>query len=233
VLIEGLTAEAFATNCYVVAPRAGGECVVVDPGIGVGPRLDAVLEHHGLRPVAVALTHGHLDHTFSVTPVCGARDIPAYIHAADVHQLADPLSGLTPDLVAAIGGQLEWTEPEAIAELPDNGVITLAGLEITVDHAPGHTPGSVLFRLPGGEDAAPYCLSGDVLFAGSIGRTDYPGGDPAAMDDSLRTKILPLDDDTVVLPGHGPRTTIGDERRTNRFLRQVDEGHMRAPTRGN
>ncbi|MGH8792338.1 MAG: MBL fold metallo-hydrolase [Stackebrandtia sp.] len=232
-LIEGLAAEAFATNCYVVASEAGSECVVVDPGIGIEKRLDEVLERRRLRPVAVLATHGHLDHTFSITPVCGARDIPAYIHSDDAELLADPLKGLSRDIQAMFAGNLSWTEPDDVAELRDGDVLRLAGLEIAVDHAPGHTPGSVLFRLPGDDAAEAYCLSGDVLFAGSIGRTDFPGGSAMQMARSLRDKILPLDDDTAVLPGHGPRTTIAAERRANPFLRQVgDDGHIEAPTRG-
>jgi glyoxylase-like metal-dependent hydrolase (beta-lactamase superfamily II) len=212
-------AEAFGTNCYVVAPAAGEECVVVDPGIGVGPRLDDLLAEHRLRPVAVLLTHGHIDHTFSAAPVCGARGITAYVHPDDRDLLADPAKGLSADIGLLFGGRLPYSEPDDVAELPDGAPITLAGLEFTVDHAPGHTRGSVLFRLPGGD--AGICLSGDVLFAGSIGRTDLPGGDLAAMMASLRDKVLPLPDDTVVLPGHGPTTTIGRERATNPFLLEV------------
>lgn len=232
-LIESLVAEAFATNCYVVASEAGSECVVVDPGIGVGQQLDEVLNRLRLQPVAVLLTHGHLDHTFSVTPVCGARGIPAYIHPADAELLADPLKGLTPDIRAMLGGRLEWTEPDDVAELTDGGTVELAGVRFTIDHAPGHTAGSVLFHAPGDDEAGGYCLAGDVLFAGSIGRTDMPGGSTEAMMESLRTKILPLDDGVTVLPGHGPRTTMERERRTNPYLRQVmSDGHMEAPTRG-
>ena len=217
-LIEGFPATAFATNCYVVAPAAGEGCIVVDPGVDVVPRLDAVLREHRLRPVAVLLTHGHLDHTFSVTPVCGAREVPAYIHGDDAYRLEDPAAALSPQLVAAFAGTLEWTEPDDVRTMTDGTVLDLAGLEVTVDHAPGHTEGSVLFRLPGDGDVPPVCLAGDVLFAGSIGRTDLPGGDMAAMTRSLRTRILPLPDETVVLPGHGPRTTIGRERSANPFL---------------
>jgi hydroxyacylglutathione hydrolase len=226
-LVVGFPAEAFGTNCYVVAPAAGEQCVVVDPGIGVIDQLDALLAEHRLRPVAVMLTHGHLDHTFSVTPVCGARGITAYIHPADRALLTDPAKGLSADMNTLFGGRLPWTEPDDVAALPDGGEISIAGLSITVDHAPGHTGGSVLFRLPG--DDAPLCFSGDVLFAGSIGRTDLPGGDPAAMTVSLREKILPLADETVVLPGHGPATTIGRERASNPFLREASPA---SPTRG-
>ena len=98
-------------------------------------------------------------------------------------------------------------------------MVDLAGLALTVDHAPGHTRGSVMFRTPG--DDAPLCFSGDLLFAGSIGRSDLPGGDPGAMLASLRDKVLPLPDETVVLPGHGPRTTIGRERAGNPYLLDV------------
>lgn len=229
-LIESVVAEAFATNCYVVASGTGSECVVVDPGIGIAARLEEVVERHRLRPVAIMLTHGHFDHTFSVVPVGGARGINAYIHPGDRAQLSDPFASLPPQFEAMAGG-LSWSEPEDVAELPGDGTISLAGIDFAVDHAPGHTPGSVLFRTTGPE--AEYCLSGDVLFAGSIGRTDFPGGDTAAMERSLADKILPLDDATVVLPGHGPSTTIGDERRANPFLRRIAQsGHTEAPTRG-
>ena len=221
-LVAGFPAQLFGTNCYVVAPGPGEECVVVDPGVGVDDELDELLREHRLRPVAVLLTHGHLDHVYAVTPVCGARGIPAYVHADDRYRLDDPVALLGPDLRAALGGRLTWTEPDDVRALGDGDVLDLAGLEVTVDHAPGHTEGSVLFRLPGGgDDEPPACLSGDVLFAGSVGRTDLLGGDPAAMLRSLRDKVLPLADETVVLPGHGPATTVGRERRSNPFLAEA------------
>src|SRR5262245_21039265 len=99
-------AEAFGTNCYVIAPAAGEECVVVDPGVGVNPRLDELLADNRLQPVAVMLTHGHIDHTFSVAPVCGARGIPAYVHPGDREMLADPTKGLSSDLRLLFGGRL-------------------------------------------------------------------------------------------------------------------------------
>lgn len=230
-LVTGFPAEAFGTNCYVVATGPGEQCLVVDPGIGVLDQLDEVLAQHRLHPAAVLLTHGHLDHTFSVAPVCGARGITAYVHPADSEMLADPSKGLSMDLSALFGGRLSYTEPEDVAELTDGATLSLAGLEITVDHAPGHTGGSVLFRLPGAgttAEAEQICLSGDVLFSGSIGRTDLPGGSTETMLTSLRDKILPLADDTVVLPGHGPATTIGRERASNPYLRDL----IPAPTRG-
>jgi hydroxyacylglutathione hydrolase len=235
VLVATVPAQAFGSNCYVVAAAAGEQCVVIDPGIGVIDGLDEVLAEHRLRPAAVLLTHGHLDHTFSVTPVCGARGITAYIHPADRELLADPAKALSVDLAALFGGRLPYAEPEDVAALPDAGQITVAGIELTVDHAPGHTRGSALFRVP--DSDGQLCFTGDVLFAGSIGRTDLPGGDSAAMLASLRDKVLPLPDETVVLPGHGPSTTIGRERVSNPFLRGLGaagtgDARIDAPERG-
>ena len=231
-LITGFPAAAFGTNCYVVAPERGAECVVVDPGIGVVDQLDEVLAELGLKPVAVLLTHGHIDHTFSVTPVCGARDVPAYLHPDDDGMLHDPLVGISPETAALFGGRLEWTEPDDVRPLTDGEVLRIAGLELTVDHAPGHTRGSVLFRLPEDADDPEVCLSGDVLFAGSIGRTDLPGGDHDTMLHSLATKILTLPDQVVVLPGHGAQTTIGRDRASNPFLQHLPTIDVPAPHRG-
>jgi hydroxyacylglutathione hydrolase len=234
VLIAGFPAAAFGTNCYVLAPGPGEHCVVVDPGVEVVDQLDAVLAQHRLQPVAVLLTHGHIDHTFSVAPVCGARGIPAYIHPDDNGLLADPMGGLSAETRAMFGGRLQWSEPDDVKPMADGEVLALAGLEITVDHAPGHTRGSVAFRLPYDDDVPEVMLSGDLLFAGSIGRTDLPGGDHATMLRSLAEKVLPLRDEVVVLPGHGEQTTIGRERLTNPFLQGLETGTTgaAAPRRG-
>ena len=225
-LVTGFPADAFGTNCYVVATGPGEQCVVIDPGIGVTDHLDEILAAHRLHPAAVLLTHGHLDHTFSVAPVCGARGIPAYIHPDDRDLLADPAKGLSADMTALFGGRLPYTEPDDVVVLADGTPLAIAGLEFVVDHAPGHTRGSVLFRTEG--DDAPLCFSGDVLFAGSVGRTDLPGGDWPTMLASLRDRVLPLADSTVVLPGHGPQTTIGRERASNPFLRELVDRSARA-----
>ena len=228
-LVAGFPSDTFGTNCYVVATAPGEQCLVIDPGLNVVGQLDALLEEHRLTPAAVLLTHGHLDHTFSVTPVCGARGITAYIHPEDREMLADPAKGLSTDLTELFGGRFEWSEPDDVAPLADGSTLTIAGVELRVDHAPGHTRGSVLFRTKGDpvEGPEPLCFSGDVLFAGSIGRTDLPGGDMGSMRESLRDKILPLDDATVVLPGHGPATTVGQERAANPYLRDLREGPRR------
>jgi glyoxylase-like metal-dependent hydrolase (beta-lactamase superfamily II) len=189
---------------------------VIDPGIGVTGQLDEVIAEHRLHPVAVLLTHGHFDHTFSVLPVCQARDVPAYIHPDDRRQLADPWSGVGLPVGTPLFGSLTFAEPDDVRELGSHDKISIAGLDFAVTHAPGHSAGSVVFGLAG--DDADVLFSGDVLFAGSIGRTDLPGGSMAEMERSLRTVILPMDDSTVVHPGHGPATTIARERRANPYL---------------
>jgi hydroxyacylglutathione hydrolase len=213
VLITGFPAGSFAANCFLVAPERGAECVIIDPGEDAGPGIADIVAEHRLKPVAVLLTHGHIDHVWSVAPVCGARGIPAYIHPDDRALLSDPARGLPLGAGQQLFGGLEFTEPDDVRELADGTVLNLAGLEITVNHAPGHTPGSVVFH----SDPA-VMFSGDLLFAGSIGRTDLPGGDTAAMMDSLARVCLRLPDETRVLPGHGPATTIGVERASNQFL---------------
>ena len=218
-LVAGFPAGPPGTNCWVVAPVAGHECVVIDPGIGAAAPLDELLARHRLRPAAVVLTHGHFDHTFSVVPVCGARGIPAYIHPDDRHQLADPWSGIGAPSGTPLFGQLAFSEPDDVRELSDGQVLSLAGVELTARLAPGHTPGSVAFSLVTPDE--PLFFSGDLLFAGSIGRVDLPGGSEEAMVGSLRRVVLPLEDATVVHPGHGESTTIGRERATNPFLRMA------------
>ncbi|HEY2272116.1 MAG TPA: MBL fold metallo-hydrolase [Jatrophihabitantaceae bacterium] len=219
VLITGFPSDVTATNCWVVAPGDGEQCVVVDPGIGVTGQLDEVLADHRLHPVAVLLTHGHFDHTFSVLPVCQARDVPAYIHPTDRWQLNDPWTGVNMRPNTAMFGSLTIAEPDDVRELADGEKISLAGLEFAVRHAPGHTEGSVVFGLAG--ESEPVLFTGDVLFAGSIGRVDFPGGSMAEMQRSLRDVILPMEDATLVHAGHGPSTTIARERATNPFLQDL------------
>jgi hydroxyacylglutathione hydrolase len=215
VLVAGFPAGSFGTNCYVVAPAAGEECVVVDPGQDATRGVEDIVREHRLKPVAVLLTHGHIDHVWSVAPVCGAHDVPAYVHPADRPLLTEPWRGLSPEGKQAFGG-LMLTEPSDVIELTGHDTIVLAGLAITVDHAPGHTKGSVTFTA---EQAV--FLAGDLLFQGSIGRTDLPGGDWDEMRASLARVVLPLPDELPVLPGHGPSTTIGRERAHNPFLQEI------------
>jgi glyoxylase-like metal-dependent hydrolase (beta-lactamase superfamily II) len=215
VLVVGFPAGPWETNCWVVAPGRGEQCVVIDPGHGAEGPLDDVLSEYGLAPVAVLLTHGHVDHIWSVTPVCGAKDVPALIHPDDRGLLTDPFAGLGMSPGTPILGRLDWSEPDDVRDLADGEVLALAGMQLRVDWTPGHTPGSVTFSA--GEDF----FSGDLLFAGSIGRTDLPGGSYEQMLESLAKVPLALAEETVVRPGHGPDTTIGRERATNPFLAEV------------
>ena len=213
--MTGFPAGAFAANCYLVAPAPGEECVIIDPGQDAERGIEELLDRYRLKPIAVLLTHGHVDHMWSVAPVCGAKGIPAYIHPDDREMLADPAKGMSLMAKQQFLGGMTFSEPDDVKPLQDGEIVSLAGLDFTIGHTPGHTPGSVTFRS--GEDDLDALFTGDLLFAGSIGRTDLPGGDHETILESL-ARTLTLPDATVVLPGHGPTTTIGDERKTNPFL---------------
>jgi hydroxyacylglutathione hydrolase len=244
VFIAGFPAGPWGTNCYVVATGAGAECVVVDPGKDAAPGIADVVREHRLKPVSVLVSHGHIDHMWSVAPVAGTYDATAYIHPRDRHLLSDPMAAMSADTAGMLlGGDYRFAEPDRVAELGDLQSLELAGLEFVVDHTPGHTEGSVTFRTPyddpGNPDVSALMFSGDLLFAGSIGRTDLPGCDHASMLRSLRDKVLPLPDDIVVLPGHGEQTSIGRERATNPFLLDLADAsdasgaaRVQAPDRG-
>ena len=217
-LVAGFPAGSFAANCFLVASAPGEECVIIDPGQDAEPGIEELLDRYRLKPIAVLLTHGHIDHMWSVAPVCGAKDIPAYIHPDDRDLLTDPAKGISLLAKQQFLGGMTFSEPDDVRELADGEVIALAGLDFTVGHVPGHTEGSVTFGSePAVEGTDGTLFTGDLLFAGSIGRTDLPGGDHAKMLRSL-AKTLTLPDATIVLPGHGPQTTIGAERATNPFL---------------
>ena len=234
-LIAGFPAGPWGTNCYVAATGPGSECVVIDPGKDAADGVAQVVAEHRLKPVAVLVTHGHVDHMWCVAPVAGTYDATAWIHPADRHLLADPMAGMSRETTQMmLGGSYEWAEPDDVRELADDQVVEIAGLRFVVDHTPGHTQGSVTFRTPYAQaDVSEVMFSGDLLFAGSIGRTDLPGGDHATMLRSLTTKVLPLADDIVVLPGHGEQTSIGRERATNPYLLELlDGGDAGRVTRG-
>jgi hydroxyacylglutathione hydrolase len=226
VFIAGFPAGPWGTNCYVAATSAGSECVVIDPGKDAADGVAEVVREHRLKPVAVLVTHGHVDHMWCVAPVAGTYDATAWIHPSDRHLLTDPMAGMSRETTQMLlGGSYEWAEPDDVRELSDAQVLELAGLTFAVDHTPGHTEGSVTFRSPyGQQDVSEVMFSGDLLFAGSIGRTDLPGGDHPTMLRSLRDKVLTLPDDIVVLPGHGDQTSIGRERATNPFLQDLQTG---------
>ena len=215
-LVTNFQAQAFATNCWILSVGRGQECIVVDPGMpNVSEQLSEKLAEFDLKPVATFITHGHLDHTFSVQPICDGYGIPAMIHSDDRELLLHPELAHGADFIAQLSG-IDWVEPNEVIELTDNQKFELVGLQFRAIHAPGHTQGSVMFEVNG-----ELLISGDVLFAGSIGRTDLPGGSWSAMQKSLREKVLPLPDSMQVLPGHGPETSIGRERKYNQFLHNL------------
>jgi len=215
-LIRVHPAPMFATNCWVLASERGSECIIVDPGgPDVTPDIESIIAQENLKPVAVLLTHGHLDHTFSVVPLADGYSIPAYIHSNDRLALTRPEVLHGAEFMATLTGK-RWSEPAQVEELRNNQLFEAVGLSIKAIHAPGHTSGSLMFLV---NDEV--LLSGDVLFAGSIGRTDLAGGSHESMQKTLSTKVLTLADHLRVLPGHGPDTTIEFERRTNPYLKEL------------
>ncbi|WP_243788958.1 MBL fold metallo-hydrolase [Saccharopolyspora gloriosae] len=219
-LVLGFPAGPLQANCYLLAAGEGADCVIIDPGQEAVAAVEEQVRDNGLNPVAVLLTHGHFDHVFSAGDVCGAYDVPAWIHPADRYMLTDPAASMGPQGAELFAAFPPLNAPAEVRELADGETLELAGLNLSVTHSPGHTGGSVLFGVGTGEGGR-LLLAGDTLFAGAIGRTDLPGGDHQTMLQTLRTRVLPLEDDTVVLPGHGPTTTIGRERASNPFLQDL------------
>ena len=219
-LIDRVIAPYFETNCWILAPGGRQECIIVDPGMA-RPNLVNEIEQKvsdlNLKPVAVLITHGHLDHTFSVLPLTKQIPMRTFVTGADRFLLTDPMGaldrgGVSEQFLSAFGAE-KFKEPDEIVELEDFSTFEVAGMQITSIFAPGHTKGSVIFTVDNQQ-----LISGDVLFAGSIGRTDLPTGSASQMRKTLRDRILALPDGLNVLPGHGGQTTIGIERVRNPYL---------------
>ncbi len=202
------------TNTYVVAPDSSGPAVIIDAPPDIAG-ISSLLAEHDLAPVALVVTHGHIDHVGGAGAVARAHRVAAYVHPDDDYLTLDPER----QLAMLFGSTLEgdFAPPERIDPLHGGQVLHLAGLDIEVRATPGHTPGHCCFLFP----SEGVLFSGDQLFAGSIGRTDLPGGDLPTLLRSMQDEILTLDDDVVVYPGHGPGTTVGRERLTNPFLREL------------
>lgn len=217
--IASFAAGPWQTNCYLVGPDGSDDVVVIDPGVGAAAQVDALCSEHGRRVAGVLLTHGHIDHVASAADVADAAGVPAWIHPTDRDLLTDA-GPLLPE-AARVQLGIDLREPAELRLLSDGEHVAVAGLRFDVHHAPGHRPGCVLFstlRDADEPDAGPLVFAGDVVFAGSIGRTDLPGGDPDAMRATLRDVVLALPDEATLLPGHGPVTTMRAERASNPYL---------------
>ena len=214
--VASFPAPMYATNCWIIAGGRGQECIIVDPGMpDISHEVNAIIEENNLKPVAALITHGHLDHTFSVKPLADGYGIASYIHSEDREYLLRPQGAHGPEFIATLDA-MKFEEPVDTRNLRHGDLLEILDLKITAIHSPGHTRGSTMFNI---NDEL--LISGDVLFAGSIGRTDLPSGSHEAMIKTLKTRVLPLSDDLRVLPGHGPETTIKFERKNNPYLKEL------------
>jgi glyoxylase-like metal-dependent hydrolase (beta-lactamase superfamily II) len=234
VLLLSTQATVLDTSCYVLAPGPDSACLVVDPGAGAAEAIAPMLEEHGLRPVAVAATHGHADHIWDAAAVADRWDVPFLLAEADQERLEDPASYLGPAFAAAFEGMAAtpWSRPRSVEPLREDA---LPGLELAVSlvPAPGHTPGSTVLLVreaPDADSVVPrsmggplpatdaVALTGDVLFAGSVGRVDLPGGDGPTMKKTLAHLKEALPPQAWVLPGHGPSSLMQWEQYQNPYL---------------
>ncbi len=210
-IIESASLWLAETNTWVLASEHGGQAVVID----APPDAEGVVEllvRHSLTCVGLLLTHGHVDHMGGAGGVARATGAMTYVHPADDYLTLHPDEQLR--MLFGMVPPGEYDPPAVRRDLVDGEYLEVAGLTLEVRHTPGHTPGHCCFHL----ESEGWLFSGDQLFAGSIGRTDLPGGNYEALIDSMARRVLDLADDTRVLPGHGPETTIGRERRSNPFI---------------
>lgn len=207
--VQRLVLGPLETNCWVFADDLGGPAIVVDPADDA----DAVLAAVGARELAaIVLTHKHFDHIGAVRELVARTGAPLLAHEADAADVTD---------AATTGGALfgfTETAPAPDRRLTDGEILVVGDVRVTVLHTPGHTPGGICLFAEDLAGGAPQLFAGDTLFAGSVGRTDFPGGDARALSASIAGKLAGLPAETVVHPGHGPDTTIGRERRINPFF---------------
>lgn len=231
-LIDRVIAPYYQTNCWVIAPSVGSECIIVDPGIAIPsltPAINEVLERHSLKVGGVIVTHGHLDHTFSlISRIEDYVEVDCFVHEADRDLLTFPERAMGPqsqalvnELKSSAALSSGFREPHSTFSINDGETVSLGEMKAVFHHAPGHTPGSIVVVV---NDEV--LISGDVLFKGSIGRTDLPRGSLSDMERTLREKICTLPADLRVLTGHGDETTIGNELRTNSYLRAAMERRL-------
>jgi hydroxyacylglutathione hydrolase len=208
--IDRLVLGAYQTNCYILrAGEAAKDCLIIDTGLEAGELID-FLEVHKLNPVAVVLTHGHIDHIIGLAALRSRfPDIKVYIHKLD----AEMLTGEKNNLSAMAG--ISFSSKPADFSLEEGNVIEQANIKLDVIHTPGHTPGGICLYSKADDIA----FVGDTLFANSVGRTDIPGGSTTQLIKSIKEKLCNLPDETVAYPGHGPATTIAQEKANNPFLK--------------
>lgn len=228
------------TNCYLVGDRDHGLGVLIDPGETAETQAHELLSVAEVECEAILLTHGHLDHLWGVPQLARSLDVPVLLHEEDRWLWDDPAAafGAPPSMLRDELG-LVWEPPsDQLRAIADGDRLRFAGLDLKVTHNPGHTPGHVTYLLAdvragsltfplaeATELSEQVLFSGDLIFAGSIGRTDLPRGSTAQILRSLVDTVVPLDDDTLILAGHGPDTVVGIEREANPFLRQAMEAH--------
>jgi hydroxyacylglutathione hydrolase len=207
VILEWFPVGPLLCNCIIVADEEAKKAVVIDPGDEV-ERVTSILDRHGLSVAAIVATHGHIDHVGGFADLKALTNAPVHLHEADV------------PLYENLAAQAEWLDvaPPNMTSI-DGGIdergFSFGKIRLDARHTPGHSPGSVSLILP---ERVPLLFSGDTLFAGSIGRTDLWGGSFDAIIASIKTQLMVLPDETIVIPGHGPQTTIGEQRRSNPFL---------------
>lgn len=222
--LDAVVLGAWQANCYVLGDLELGSCVVVDPGQGGEDAVRAILAERGVRCEAVLLTHGHLDHLWAAPALSAELDVAVLLHPDDRYLWDDPTAAFGPGLDPAAMKRelgLVWVPERGRLRTFDDGErLSFAGFALVARHTPGHTPGSSVFLVDAGDDD-PLLLSGDLLFAGSVGRTDFPRGSYETQQASLSRVVLPLEDRTAVHSGHGPATTVGRERATNPFLAEL------------
>jgi len=232
-VVVGSPLGRWQTNCFVVGDRAAGSGVVIDPGEHGSAFVPQALERLGLTCDAILLTHGHLDHFWAAPELATSLDVPAFLHPDDRWLWDNPAAGFgdyPKEGIEAMFG-LRWDPPDdRLQDLTDGQRLKLAGIDFDVRHNPGHTPGHVTFLGHGLADADyqfdlgrlattdDVLFSGDLIFQGSIGRTDFPRGSYEQIVRSLAGTVLSLEDQTLILSGHGPDTTVGRERVANPFL---------------
>lgn len=233
IVVVGMPLGRWETNCFVVGDREAGTCVIVDPGETGAERVPDIVERLKLRPEAVLLTHGHIDHHWSAPALAELFDCGVHLHPEDRWIWDEPQQAFGPLPREILQEQfgLDWQPDDSrLVDLKDDETLVRGGVTFTVAHTPGHTPGHCTFLGHGmrkarvevvlGEPrpADDILFSGDLVFAGSIGRSDFPRGDGKRLIEEIKRTVLPLGDDTVILSGHGPDTTVGRERATNPYF---------------